>query len=423
MRSIISSTDALALAVRILALAAWATFSAAEDRAAMCAGSWNMAPLNTRGPVSFCGTLPEGSRFYPDTAFLLWNPDTDSIGVHTLRYTVSAQDRSVTNTLSITVKKLEKALFLFAHSDDEFGIIAKIKRMKDAGCGVILVWTSSSSKRRMDESKTAMHQLGVKDEETFFFRGKSISSSDGFGKTVDCLKELLLRQQIDQIYIPAYEGGHVQHDLTHAAAVAACRASGFNGQIYEFGLYHLEGVFPMPFSLLLAPSPTIQMSLDKNDMAFLESLSKNYRSQTFITAGFRMGMSERKKAHPAYRPLPAWDYSRPPRNGILWYTANLKHPASFTADFIPAVRDSRLLLMGSAQPACCAQDKRRSEIGTMLLPDRKSDKPVRVHSPFSLYAYAAICLVLAFASGTVWKTARFFRAKRPLVRSHRSPPA
>ncbi len=376
------------------------------DEYHVCSDSWNMIQLKSGHDISFCWDAPAGMRIFGESSSILWNPGADQVGIHRLPYCSSFKGTVVTNSITINVKRLEKVLCVLAHSDDEFGICAKIKRMRDSGVDVSFVWTSLHSQLRIEESRSAMRRVGINDDSMHFLNAGNIVSPVGFHGYVNKIMELLKSHNFDQIYIPAYEGGHVQHDLTHAATIAACRQYGFKGQIYEFGLYHLEGVHPMLFSLLPGPSPSIQLNLDKETRGFIEDLSESYLSQKSVTTGFRLGMSNRKKAHPVYRPLPDWDYTRPPHGGILWYTANFKHPASYANDFSPAVKSEKVLLPVAGKMQCYAQDIRKSEIGELLLPDRKGDKTIRVSFPLSVYAYSTFILFFAGLGGLIWKGIR-----------------
>lgn len=348
------------------------------------------------------GQLPAGMLFYPDSGTLLWNPDDTAIGTHHILLSSTQTGSKETGELNIEVKEAAKVLCVFAHSDDEFGIIGKIVQLKEAGKEVFLVWTRVSGDKRNNESRKAMRRIGISEEEMSFLYCGNISSPDIFPLYVEHLAALISKHRFDQIYVVGYEGGHIEHDLTHIATVSACRRIGFAGQIYEFGLYHLAHLTPQPFSLVPAPSPAVQMSLDKRSLDFVEALSGLYESQKYLVLGFKLGMSVAKKSHPCYRPLPNWDYSRPPSSGLLWYEANLKHPASFKKHIRPALE-----ALWQTHPVVVsrngyAQDVRRSQVGALVLPDIKKGEVIDVGCPYSIYAYAGMSLLLLGAGCAVW---------------------
>lgn len=338
--------------------------------------------------------LPDGSRFFSETSAFIWNPDFDDIGVHELSFECVYNGSRKTTNLTVRVKALEKALFVLAHEDDELCIVGKIKQLVDAGNHVSLLWTRFSDKIRRDEAAKAMGMVGVRRENMHFWNYGSLSDPTALRVYIDRFADLISKSGFDQVYVLAYEGGHIEHDLTHIATVAACRECAFEGQIYEFGLYHLENLTPQPFSLLPAPSPTIQMHLSKSDVGFIENVADVYISQKQVTLGFELLMSANKKAHPCYRPLPNWDYMRPPAKGPLWYEVNLKHPASFGKHLLPALNANI-----KANPAFqnrnipYAQDESDSRIGDLTLPDKKGDGVANVRFPYSVYAYSGLLLL------------------------------
>jgi len=377
------------------------------------ADSCNICLIASHDEASLGSTdqLPAGMQFYPDSGTLLWNPDASSIGDHHVCLTATHHGIKEKIEIDITVKEVEKILCVFAHQDDEFGIIGKIIQMEDAGKDVFLAWTRSSSQQRNNESRTAMHRIGVSDDEMSFWNFGDISTPETFLIYIEKLSALIAKHHFDQIYVVGYEGGHIEHDLTHIATVSACRRIGFRGQIYEFGLYHLDHLTPQPFSLISAPSPSIQMTLDQRSLDFMESLTDLYVSQKHITRGFRLGMSETKKSHPCYRPLPHWDYSRPPSSGVLWYEANLKHPASFRKHLLPALQSLWQIDPVVVLQSRYAQDIPKSKVGDLVLPDQKEGEVIDICFPYSVYAYSGVSLVLLFAGFVLWLPIRLWRKR------------
>lgn len=385
------------------------------DHYVFCADAYNTCLID---PV--CGTflrsdgqLPAGMQFFPDSGTLLWNPDSKAIGTYHLRLRSTNKGIKENGELTIEVKEVTNVLFVFAHSDDEFGIIGKIAQMKNAGKDVFLAWIRVSRNTRKNESRKAMRSLGISEEKMSFLYCGDISSPDTFLVYIEQLAALISKCRFDQIYVVGYEGGHIEHDLTHIATVSACRSIGFTGQIYEFGLYHLAHLTPRPFSLIPAPSPTVQMSLDKPSVAFIESLSDLYVNQKYLVWGFRLGMSVAKKSHPCYRPRPDWDYSRPPASGILWYEANLKHPASFKKHIRPALKALRQTHQVVVSRNRYAQDLKRSQVGALVLPDLKKGEAIDIGCPYSMYACSGMSLLLFGAGCVIWLPYRAWKKRPP----------
>ncbi len=113
---------------------------------------------------------------------------------------------------------------------------------------------------------------------------------------------------IDQLWVPAYEGGNPDHDALNAAG------SLFRNKlsVLEFAEYNFSGgkthsqEFPVsngteqPLTLSLVEQQKKRMAL-----AIYESEKQN--------------LGYVKTARECYRPLADYDYSRPPHPGVLWY--------------------------------------------------------------------------------------------------------
>lgn len=141
------------------------------------------------------------------------------------------------------------ALFLFAHQDDEFGVFQKIMDEQRHGrrvfCAYLTdgVFEGESSARRNRESLAVLTKLGVIEEDILFV-GNTLSIPDG--SLPDHLKtasewiiDWLVRYPlVEAIYLPAWEGGHHDHDALHAIGVIVAEEAGLIKVVRQFPLYN-----------------------------------------------------------------------------------------------------------------------------------------------------------------------------------------
>ncbi|MGA2793219.1 MAG: PIG-L family deacetylase [Roseiarcus sp.] len=112
----------------------------------------------------------------------------------------------------------------------------------------------------------------------------------------------------DQIWVPAYEGGNPDHDALNAlGALFADRLS-----VLEFAEYNFFGgrarsqQFPHPDG----HEQTIVLTPEEGERK--TGLLRHYASE-------RGNLNYVGVARECFRPLAAYDYSRPPHSGTLWY--------------------------------------------------------------------------------------------------------
>jgi LmbE family N-acetylglucosaminyl deacetylase len=159
--------------------------------------------------------------------------------------------------------KISSSLFFFAHQDDEFGVFQKINDEIFLGNEVYCIYLTTgvkgvqSSSIRNSESISVLSKLGVK-KENIIFSGDKLRISDG--KLIDSLfqakkwlKSFLIKaEEICSIYIPAWEGGHHDHDALHAIVVLASKELGILDKVWQFPLYNAY-MCRRPFFRVLLP--------------------------------------------------------------------------------------------------------------------------------------------------------------------------
>jgi LmbE family N-acetylglucosaminyl deacetylase len=154
------------------------------------------------------------------------------------------------------------ALFLFPHQDDEFGVFYQIEQERRAGRRVVCIYVTDGSstaapRRRNAESLTVLQRLGVAPPDVLFI-GQELGIADGRLHThVGALAAWLdgfvaAHPKIVACYVPAWEGGHPDHDLLHAVTVLLPAMQGRLEMIRQFALYQGQG-YSGPLFRVLSP--------------------------------------------------------------------------------------------------------------------------------------------------------------------------
>jgi LmbE family N-acetylglucosaminyl deacetylase len=114
---------------------------------------------------------------------------------------------------------------------------------------------------------------------------------------------------VDQLWVPAFEGGNPDHDGANAIA-SRLAAEGMN--VLEFAEYNLAGG-RINANRFLQPNGTEQTF----ELSDAEAASKRRAVATY--ASERRNLADVRTQQEVCRPLAAYDYSEPPHAGKLWY--------------------------------------------------------------------------------------------------------
>jgi LmbE family N-acetylglucosaminyl deacetylase len=144
---------------------------------------------------------------------------------------------------------MSETLFLFAHQDDEFGVFQKIIDELAVGRIVYCAYLTDgvpighSPKKRNLESISVLTNLGVPPENILFI-GERLSIPDGqlvdnMTKAKDWLSGWLSQtSNMSHIYLPAWEGGHPDHDSLHVIGVIVAKESNLLNFVWQYPLYN-----------------------------------------------------------------------------------------------------------------------------------------------------------------------------------------
>ncbi|WP_082591484.1 PIG-L deacetylase family protein [Duganella sp. Root198D2] len=156
------------------------------------------------------------------------------------------------------------ALFLFPHQDDEFGVFFQIEKERKLGRRICCVYVTDGSTTadpmcRNAESKAVLQQLGV-DPADIWFTGQQLQIADGalhahVERLAEWMDEFInSHPEIVSCYVPAWEGGHPDHDLLYAITVLLPALRDRLDMVRQFALYHGQECFG-PFFRVLSPIP------------------------------------------------------------------------------------------------------------------------------------------------------------------------
>lgn len=219
------------------------------------------------------------------------------------------------------------ALFLLAHHDDELFIAATMRRLARQGQLTALWLTQGGlgAARRRQESVAAMDILGVPRRRLLYMRLPDNHLLDFLPEIAERLRRLLYRLRPASVFVPAYEGGHQDHDTVQlAAALALARLepeSGWQPRLYEFPLYHWRpGSLPAVGRLPeVAAASAGQTPLKLQDRLLKQKLARVYASQRLILyplLAIKGGPMMLHLSGEPYRLVPAGrDYTQPPLAG------------------------------------------------------------------------------------------------------------
>jgi LmbE family N-acetylglucosaminyl deacetylase len=142
----------------------------------------------------------------------------------------------------------KKILFLLAHQDDEVFIAPRISYELSRGALPFFIYLTNgmpagaSTNERDNESRVCLMRLGV-EEEQIIFLGTESRIPDGHlvNHLEQCFWSLVEKTKnhaFAEIYTPAWEGGHQDHDAAFLIGLALARRLGLENNLWQFYLYN-----------------------------------------------------------------------------------------------------------------------------------------------------------------------------------------
>ena len=231
--------------------------------------------------------------------------------------------------ISIPVEELSpllaRTLVLVAHPDDEaVGCGALLQRIAepvvvyatDGAPRSNYFWQNCNSREeyartRAEEAENALRSVGV--QEFHFLCEGSIVDQELF-RNLDrawaSLADVIEAEMPDAILTMAYEGGHPDHDA--CCFLAAMAAKQFELPCWEMPLYHRrDGVISRQRFL---SGVGIEIDMAREELVRKMNMFAAYNSQAEVLREF-LPYTE------GFRAMAAYDFTRPPHEGVLNYEA------------------------------------------------------------------------------------------------------
>jgi LmbE family N-acetylglucosaminyl deacetylase len=232
----------------------------------------------------------------------------------------SSSLNSETKLLGTVLK--ERTLVLVAHQDDETACAGFLQRSSDRSITYAtdgapsdrFFWAHHGSREtyagvRRNEASAATMQIGVSKLDFLEFGDQLLHCS--LEATFLAVFDIVQRYKPQTVLVPAYEGGHPDHDCCSFLGALLRRKLGLS--VWEVPLYHRSTsgkLICQEFRMLNGTECSLLLSSKERKLR--ESMVACYASQADLN-DFICGEAE------MYRPQPDYDYSRPAHEGQLNY--------------------------------------------------------------------------------------------------------
>ncbi len=219
----------------------------------------------------------------------------------------------------------ERVLLLIPHPDDELvGVAAAIGRLRQRGGEIFGAYLTSgvppsagrwfsgrfgypgSVARRWEEASGVSRELGLTVAGRQMVPSRRLKSH--LASTLDWVRDQAKALSVDRIWVPAYEGGHQDHDVT--TFIGAQLARDFN--VWEYAEYNFAGGEVRSQAFVEPNGSESTLTLEA-----VEKRRKRELLARYVSEQKNLGYVEVDRE--ALRPLPAHDYTRPPHAGRMFY--------------------------------------------------------------------------------------------------------
>jgi LmbE family N-acetylglucosaminyl deacetylase len=218
-----------------------------------------------------------------------------------------------------------RILVLIPHPDDEVvGCGIAIMRARQRGSEVFGVYLSNGiparendwpwrrrryaarMERRWRESETVRDRLGLVEAARLDAPTRTLRFR--LAGAEDALRRSIAQTRAETIWCPAFEGAHQDHDAANALG------SRFADRIpvWEYATYNNVGGRTRRQEFPRSMGSEIVLDLTTDEQELKRSLLGAYASE-------RANLRHIGTAREAFRPLPRYDYSRPPHDGTMFY--------------------------------------------------------------------------------------------------------
>jgi LmbE family N-acetylglucosaminyl deacetylase len=218
-----------------------------------------------------------------------------------------------------------RILLLAPHPDDELaGCCAAIGRARAGGSSVSIAFLTTGIparerlwpwdranhpahvQRRREEARRVCAELGAEIVHFSEIAARRLKSE--LGAVRDLVVTLCAARQADALWVPAYEGGHPDHDAANFIASTLRR----DLPVWEFSEYNFCGSRLHSNEFPAATGKEIELKLTEAEQRLKRKLLAMYASE-------RGNLNYLQTEREVFRPLADYDYSRPPHAGRLFY--------------------------------------------------------------------------------------------------------
>jgi LmbE family N-acetylglucosaminyl deacetylase len=218
-----------------------------------------------------------------------------------------------------------RILLLAPHPDDEIaGCCAAIGRAQAQGANVAVAFLTTGIparerlwpweraghparvERRRQEARRVCGELGA--EVTAFAEVASRRLKNEIEATRESILRWIATRQVDTLWVPAYEGGHPDHDVANFIA-----STFHNGlPVWEFSEYNFAGGRVHSNEFVRASGKETEIALSEGERRAKRKFLEMYESE-------RANLSYLKVEREVFRPLAEYEYAKPPHDGTLFY--------------------------------------------------------------------------------------------------------
>lgn len=185
-----------------------------------------------------------------------------------------------------------RILFIGAHFDDDFPISAILHRHRLSGDDIYMTWTTlpldnKLRVKRFLEMRQAMRFAGIPLKKCRVLSYPDRRSYLFAKELFDDLTEIIKKLNPDFIYIPAFEGGNIDHDIVHVLTMKSLQKNKIHASVMEFSLYNSHNrphiVPPADFCTFIqnSDSKTLRIPLTPEETTYMTRYFKMYASQYF----------------------------------------------------------------------------------------------------------------------------------------------
>lgn len=219
----------------------------------------------------------------------------------------------------------KRILILIPHPDDEVvGACAAIGRAQDLGAEVFGLYLTTGVPalevlwpwqrrghaawvaRRRDEARRVARLLGI--EPLAFLDSPTRRLKDHLAAARDVVRGAIAGHGIDTVWVPAYEGGHQDHDSASALASTVSDLA----EVWEFAEYNFSEKYVTAQNFPVATGREDVLGLTPAEVARKRQALGCYPSE-------KGNLTYVGTARECFRPQVAYDYSRPPHAGPCFY--------------------------------------------------------------------------------------------------------